>query len=881
MEIVVAHSNVDFDSLAAQFAVTKLYPGVRMVPGHQLSSNIRAFLSLYRNVLPVVDLQYVDLQKITHVYLVDCQQLDRLEDLVQQLIGPPGNCSYTVFDHHHVVDGGLSRGAREDSMVKPAGAATSLLVEQMIERGIELTPFEATLLAIGIYEDSGCLTYSGTTELDARCVAYLLSSGADLEQVSNFINPKLNDEQMDLFQRLVRNTRSQKLSGCKVLISHCRQERYVEGLAVITRRLMEMFSADAAVAVAYMRDRVHVVGRSDTAAIDVRRIAIEFGGDGHRGAAAAVAKDMTLAEVVQRVDELLKEKVVPEPLAREIMTTPVRTIKMETSMDEASRIMLRYGQDGLVVVDGSGVQGVVSRRDVDKASHHKLSHAPVSGFMSRPVITVREDTPLSEIQHLMVNQDIGRLPVVNNSGELVGLVTRQDVLHTLYGASQQEEGKNGRLAANLKTWRLDSELASLDAANQWLFKEVGATAAGLGMTAYAVGGCVRDLILSRANFDLDFVVEGNAIDLANALDRAYPGRFALAAKHDRFQTARLTYRCQEMREVDLSTARTEFYEFPAALPTVEPSGLEQDLFRRDFTINALAVCVNPGRYGEVVDYFAGHQDMDDKLVRILHQFSFVEDPTRIVRGVRFAVRLGFALEPESKKAAEEAIRMGAFDNLGGSRLKEELKLLLELPQRLEALHMLNDLAGSLTLLAAGLVFDHPRHVRIRRAERLLRRYPVDHAWIIYLGILVAPLSESELAELLGRLYLANDEKDWISGGLKLLDLYSEFNQLPERSRIYEQLHGIPDQALAIAACLSSPGSVLRRSIRLYLEELRNVRVSLTGSDLLRAGFPQGPAIKEALSRLQAARLDGKVADAEQEFSVLRSWYPDYCKVHPG
>src|SRR5262249_3799499 len=176
-----------------------------------------------------------------------------------------------------------------------------------------------------------------------------------------------------------------------------------------------------------MRDRIHLVGRSDTPAVDVRTLLREFGGDGHPGAASAVTRGASVAEVSRRVEEVLRSQIKPEQTASEIMTSPVRTIRPRTTMEEASRIMLGYGLEGLVVVEDEHVVGVVSRRDIDQAMHHKLGHAPFQGFMSKPVITICPDTPLSEIQHIMVSEDVGRLPVLEESGRLIGIVSRREV----------------------------------------------------------------------------------------------------------------------------------------------------------------------------------------------------------------------------------------------------------------------------------------------------------------------------------------------------------------------------------------------------------------------------------------------------------------------
>jgi tRNA nucleotidyltransferase (CCA-adding enzyme) len=876
MEIVVTHNNMDFDALAAQFAITRLYPSVKILLGLPLQGNVREFMSLHRSSLPLVQAKYVDFEKVTRIFVVDCQQLDRLDDTLRKFLSstkqPP---PIVVFDHHELDPEGLIKIADQDSVISRVGSATTLVVDQLRKKKVKLTPFEATLLALGIYEDTGCLTFSGTTESDAQCVAYLLKYGVDLEQVNTYIRSKLNDEQVNLLETLVKNAVVESFEGAKIVFSSGKTRPFVEGLSGLTGKLLEIMSCDAAFCAVYMRDRIHLVGRSDSQSIDVRNVVRRFGGDGHRGAGSAVIKEDDVGHVLSVVKNTLADRVPPEPNASDIMISPVRTIKPTSSMEEASRMMIRYGQDGFVVVEDDEVVGVISRRDIDQAMHHKLGHAPVQGFMSRPVISVKPESTLSEIQGLMISEDIGRVPVLTDEGDLIGLVSRQTVLQTLYG----EKAVGGeaveldeivpRSKKRVKINQLNEKLNSLDDSVQWLCHEVGRVAAKNNMVAYAVGGFVRDLFLARANFDLDFVIEGSAIELADALEREYPSRFEVVAKHERFQTATLSFYAEKKREVDLSTARTEYYDYPAALPTVEPSKLEQDLFRRDFTINALAVCLNPGRYGELIDHFDGLTDLKKKIVRILHPFSFIEDPTRIVRAVRFAARLGFHLDSKSKERAKKAIAMGIFDELGGVRLREEIRLILDSPNRIVALDLLGELGGSLRFLQADLEYNLRTKHLVRRSERLLERHSVDDPFTVYLGLLVSSVPEERLDAVLERLALTNDQKAAITRGIALSKIDSEDSEAVSRSKIFKMFRGQTRESLAIAACLAATGTSVRRMIKLYLDELADVSVRLSGHDLVEMGIAEGPQIGQVLNGLLDGRLDGTIkSEADEKRFVL-------------
>ena len=407
------------------------------------------------------------------------------------------------------------------------------------------------------------------------------------------------------------------------------------------------------------------------------------------------------------------------------------------------------------------------------------------------------------------------------------------------------------------------------------------------MASYAVGGFVRDLLLKIPNFDLDFVVEGSAIDLAQELVRKHPDRFELKAKHERFQTATLVYftgpagksskakpannghdsPARPHRTVDLSTARIEIYEKPAALPEVEASKLEHDLLRRDFTINALAVCLNPESFGLLIDHFSGLEDLELKVIRILHPFSFIEDPTRIVRAARFAGRLGFHLEPKTKEQAKRAIAMGIFDDLGGVRIKEELRLILQSPQRIKSLNILGELSGNLCYFDSQLEYNEGIRSAIRRAERLLERYPVEEPWIVCLGVLISEIPIERVSGVVDRLQLTNKQKDIVESGLDLHRLMPlDLGQL-KRSEIYDLMHGRPRESLAIAAAVAVIGTDLRRAIRTYLEELADTKLDISGADLVELGHRPSPILGHALRHVLAARLDKSVCSRQEQLDL--------------
>lgn len=905
MEIVVTHNNTDFDALASQFAVTKLYPGTKMVLSQPIVGSVREYLSLNRSSLPAIESKYLDLSQVTAIYVVDCQHTDRLPEPIskfinQELSKSSSTVKITVFDHHRLDSGGLLQRASEDSIVAKVGSATAILVDKMRQQKLDLNQFEATLLALGIHEDTGSLTFSGTSETDAKALAYLMSFGVDLHQITSFIKPKWSDEQSSLLNDLLSNCKIEEIHATKIAMAHSKSERYIDGVAHMARTLMELQSADASFCLVHMKDRVHVVARSDANALDVSELMEILGGGGHAGAASAVVKNATTGEIIKRLVSLLPDRIKPQPTAKTLMTSPVRTIRPSLRMAEAHRLMIRLGQDGLVVCEGQDVVGIVSRRDIDQAIHHKLGHAPVQGFMSRPVVSVPPDASLEQIQQLMVVEDIGRLPVLEENGELLGLVTRQNVLEAVYGHGAKRntgksdlvhdpiygetrldareflpEQKSGGVSAK-KQKDFDKRFKLVDPEIFELFTIVGKEAADLNMVAYVVGGFVRDTILGikpagDLKFDLDFVVEdGSAIKLAERLTSKYPEKFEILVSHERFHTATLSSPIKTVREIDLSTARTEYYEFPAALPVVEASSLRQDIYRRDFTINSLAVCLHPAqnKFGELIDLYNGYDDLQKKIIRILHPFSFIEDPTRIIRAVRFAAKLGFHLEPKTRYRACRGISVGLFNGLGGVRLKEEIRYILESDKRLDALDLLERLGGGLRFLHEKLKYGAKSRVHIRRAERLLARYKVKDEWIVYLGLLLVRLTKARLQEALDRLQLSNHHKDIILRA-KAIELgLGHQSKTLKRSEIYKLFKDQPEETLAIVGSLASPGTKVRRMVLLYLNELSSVQLSIGGSDLIQMGVPRGPKIGSLLTCALEAKLDGLISSREDEISFV-------------
>ncbi|MGH7536686.1 MAG: CBS domain-containing protein, partial [Gemmatimonadales bacterium] len=397
-------------------------------------------------------------------------------------------------------------------------------------------------------------------------MAYCLSRGANLGMIAEFIRRDLTAEQVGLLNDLIRSAETYTINGVRVVVSTASLDRYVGDLAMLTHKLRDMENINVLFTLVRMDNRVHIVARSRLEAVDVSQIADAFGGGGHVMAASATVKDLTLIQVKERLLTLLKERIRPLKQARDIMTAPVKAIPERFTLRGAGEIMNRFSLAYLPVVRRGEMVGLITREVVDKGIFHGLGEAAVREYMSGEFPRVAADAPLSQVQRVMVERNLGFLPVLEG-GRLRGAVTRADLLRhayedllkrpTFFPGDEREAGEAAvRNVGSLLANRLPPRI-------QDLLRLAGAVGDGVGGKVYAVGGFVRDLLLRHENLDVDMVVEGDGIAFAEALARRVAGK---VTSHRKFGTAVLTL--PDGFKLDVATARTEFYEYPAALPTV-------------------------------------------------------------------------------------------------------------------------------------------------------------------------------------------------------------------------------------------------------------------------------------------------------------------------
>jgi tRNA nucleotidyltransferase (CCA-adding enzyme) len=377
---------------------------------------------------------------------------------------------------------------------------------------------------------------------------------------------------------------------------------------------------------------------------------------------------------------------------------------------------------------------------------------------------------------------------------------------------------------------------------------------------YLVGGTVRDILLGERSFDVDIAVEGDAIALAQALADALGGR---VRAHEKFGTAVVIYGDDE--RVDVVTARTEFYDAPAALPTVEHASIREDLFRRDFTINAMAVSLKGADLGRLVDPFGGRRDLEAKTVRVLHNLSFIDDPTRIFRAIRYENRYGFRMDEHTLRLARGTIEMGLVGDLSSARLRDELIALLEEGEVEHSILRLAEL-GADRAIHPHLAADDEAVALLERLTELRDRYGLAiPSWRLGLAALARRLPPDEVYEWLQRLKVRRRDAERIAAAVTV------------GPRLVERLQkgAEPADVVALAepfapdAPLFALGLADLEPLHEYFERLRDVQLEVSGSDLAELGLGESPRVGEVLAELRRRKLNGELDGRDSELAAAR------------
>jgi len=876
--LITCHSNADFDALAAMCAAALIYgPCDVLFPGTQ-EANLQTFYQELKErpgAAPgctFLDDRVPDFSKYGRLVAVDTRRRSRLRH-VWPLLDNPGT-RIEVWDHHPETSDDVHAHVCHAEI---CGAVTTLLIEEIQKLNIAVPRETATVLGLGIYSDTGSFSFSSVTQRDFAAAGWLLGRGMDINIISEKTAFSMTKEHIRALNALLESAQTYHINGADVVLAEATLDSYLDDFAFLAHKMMEMEKFDILFAIGRMDDRIQIVARSRSHAVNVGAVCAAFGGGGHAYAASASVRDKTLSEVRDGILTQLYLQEEGEKTARDYMSQPAIGIEEGHTIAEADELMLHFGLKTMPVFAPMTRRctGLIDSQITQKAISHGLAGAPLTDYMRRNLKTLPVTATLRDITTVIVGARQRLVPIVSGGSSVVGVVSRTDLINIF----AQEPGRmnpTDRAPKSRNMGRTMRDRLPKDVLD--ILEKAGALGRSRQTPVYVVGGFVRDLLLKTPNHDIDLVVEGDGIGFARAFAGVLGGRVRV---HKKFLTSVVIFPGAGGKEerVDVATARLEYYESPAALPTVEHSSIKMDLYRRDFTINALAIRLDCEPMGEIVDFFGGQKDIRDRVIRVLHTLSFVEDPTRCLRAVRFEQRYHFRIGPATEKLIKNDVSLKLLDKLSPSRLFNEFEHICAEETAILCIRRLHEL-GILQAIHPQLSINPDRKEMLIRTAKVMAWYRLLYIdeemrpWLVYFLVLCSSLTYAVTLEVFRRLGIPPALKNEVLGCReKARSLRSSLKRLTATpgfrvSALCAMLRPLPVEfVLYLMADMEVPET--RRALSRYITVWRTEKPGVDGSDLKKLGLAPGPAYGVILQRLLEAKLDGTAASPEEQLSLAR------------
>lgn len=862
--LIFTHNNADFDAVASLLAMHRLDPTAVPVLPLRLRQNVRKFLTLYAGLMPAIPIEELpDDLRLVYAYLLDTQNFRNIPYI-------DANTIVHIVDHHRRRS---DLPSHYTLLIDDVGSTTTLLVEQMRQQSIAVSSLEATMLLLGIYEDTGSLTYGGTTVRDMQAATWLLENGANLDILREFLTYPLEESHWELYEQLRQSATIEVIGGHAVLLATAQISQQVEGVSRLAHHIMNLYDPSALFLLIQMGGDVQLVARSTLDEIDAGMVAKAIGGGGHIRAAAGLLRQSNLEQALQLVRAALPAAITPSATVAELMSAGrIETISADASAQQAAQKMQISGHEGYPVIDGDRVVGLLTRRAVDRAMSHAMPTQLVRQMMeSGTDIYVQPADSLEVLRQKMMDTGWGQMPVLDESGHLIGIVTRTDLIRR-WGMPPRSQHQQHLLMSRLQDM--------LPLALWQLLTHIANQAQAADVDIYLVGGLVRDLLLNIRNLDIDIVVEGDAIGFAITLQKSLGGHLHT---HQQFGTAKWVINREVIAALDLgvsdeergglvfidfATARAEFYKEPSVLPTVRQSSIKQDLHRRDFTINSMALRLSPPPMGLLIDFYNGERDLNHKIIRVLHSHSFIDDPTRMMRAVRFEQRLDFSIEPRTLSLLDHALPF--LDRVTGERLRNELWHILAEQDPLRGLKRLQNL-GILDIIFPNIQIDdwfEQTHQTLRYAQQQPLWADLGIDWTAaQAALMVIRHTPDQINEWARRLMIGR------TLNLVFLAIHDIIPQLPQLenmrpSDISDILSPLSPLAWPVLWSIAADDNQ-RQPIEHYVTTWRHIQPTIDGHRLKAEGVPPGPVMGDLIRQLRRAWLDGDITTPDEETAYLR------------
>lgn len=854
--IAIAHSG-DLDLLGAARCLQLASPKALLLHPTRLAPNAWS-IARRSSWFSTVPQARVDWQSLRTVHLVGIALPKHNPELVEALL----HCDAEILVYAHGAPH-LPFSARPAQV--RAFSITAHCLADLLCRFDRLGDDDAALMLAAITEKTWAGLSSRVTPRDLDMMQTLRAYPSQPRSVANLVMLGLREGQRGLLNDLLTQAESIDIRHWPVTLTVAKTLGNVQDLTPVMDTLWSRIDAHVLVAGVTSGRQAWIFARSRIPDLEISGLFKDLHARPDDRWTRFTLPDGEPDSVRRQLGELLASRLPSDSIAGDVMTVSPKCVDESETVANTHDMMLRFNLMSLVVKRGDQFAGIVTRRDLDRAVQMDLWDSPIAPFVpSQPPFVTRE-TPVRIVRKLMVRHDVTKIPVIEE-GRILGIVTAREVLRGLrellpppaeYLPQVEPVPVPDRNAMETLLKRV-TPIKVLH-----VLRKVSATAEARKIAAYAVGGFVRDLLLERPNLDMDVVVIGDALPFAEAVAAELKAHLTV---FDRFRTARLSF---EDLKIDFTSARREHYAQVGALPQVELGGIANDLSRRDFSINAMALDLSADSFLTLVDLFGGLRDLHERRIRILHSFSFLEDPTRMFRAIRFACRFHFDLAEDTQRAFDLARQREALTTLSPKRVGAEITRCLreESPGRvIDRLYA----AKLMRVFHPDLTDASVLPARFKLIPGIIRRFaplhePIDGEVVHWIGLL-ASLAPDQAEKLLMEMGMHGSSRTAIVtsiGALSDVPLRLARLAAKDDAGLFTLLKPLPLEGLValVAFVLDKAGA---RQIFDFLGRLRSVRVEISGADLIAVGIPPGAHMRTIFDALLEGRLRGSITSRKDE-----------------
>lgn len=872
MILICSHSNCDLDAFASMLAAHLLFPNSKICLIGALDDSVkrvvRDFSAHFKSIekqekkkpIEFIKEKNINYSILRSIIIVDNSNFERLGN-IGSYIKSHAEIPIICFDHHE-------EHYNKDRFIyykyDNFGSCTTIMVRELMNRGINFDPYLASIFAMGIFEDTGSLLNVNTQAEDFSALSFLMSMGMSLPLVKKYIMPRFSAYQLEVMNDLVKSKEIVEIKGIQVCFFQLNLKEELFGISELIQNIRQSEQIQCLFCFVKIKSKIIIIARSDYPFIEVNKILNNYGGGGHPSSASAHIFDRSLEEIQTEVYLYLIKCISNQGTVKDYMTKNVETIDVKCSIFDAY-IKLNANQFGsLLITENQTLQGIITKKDIGQALMHHLEEHTIDLIMSTDLITIDEDTSIFKAQEIMLEKNIGRLPVIDGI-EIKGIISRRDILKAIYFSNKKnviEQFDN-----------VSSKLKKLDPEIYKTIISIGVFADSCNVNAYLVGGFVRDLLMDKTSKDIDIVVEENAIEFAKKVSDHFNYHLVMFPK---FKTAIISF--PKIGKIDFASSRSEYYEKPGSLPKVEKSSIRNDLFRRDFTINSIAIQINSSNFGRLIDYFGGRRDIQQKLVKVLTNLSFSDDPTRILRAIRFEQRFLFSIDKKTLRLMNNSLKIGAFKNIAVERIQQEVIKACEETNAHLFFYRLQEL-DILKVLSPNIIINSELKDHLEKVQSAYDWFNESFdiklkKWIIYLMILCSELSERSTLKFFTQYKFSNSIFTSYND-FKIIQMsIAEKWEIESLGAIYHSLMNKKYEALLTYFILEK-NTEKKMMIKNYLLFYSHVKTILTGHDLIEMGFPKGKLIKEILNDLLVKKLEDSLFSKEDELKYVKDKYSEF------